>query len=670
MLRAGGRNVRPGRAALAIAAMLATAATSTGSETPDYPIDLLLGGKSATQADGPSPALPAGAQGPESSELRHLRELEMELFPPDKGGKCTDEPLFLGTGFTVHGGKASSSTAVIDAIFGSGAIPGVAAGGEPPVPLLGGDLDWLEGLVMPDLPVRWDDRVIVYLDRFRSDGKWRKIVRAWLARSEKYGPVIRATLRDRGLPEDLQYLAMIESGYDPKAVSWAGAVGLWQFMPTTGEEYGLPMSKWADQRKNPELSTAAAAAYLSDLEDRLGSWHLAMAAYNMGYGGLTASMQKYNTNDYWQLAGYEAGLPWSTANYVPKILAAAIVGRNREAFGMGDVKYEPPVEYDVAIVQLSAKLSQIAKAAGVDEKAVAALNPEIVKGRVPPDMLPYPVRIPKGSGKSFEKSWPDVAAGLKPLKSYTVKFGDTLARIAQAHGTGVKQLAEVNDIKKKDLLSAGETILVPAVEAAPGQPGPEAAPAGKETVTVPAVQFVLPGTRRVFYRIIPGNTLSVIAEFFGVTISDLCTWNALDPAATIYPGMWIQIFVAEDRDLSDAVVLEEAAARVLVVGSEEFLDAMAAKDGKQRIKYEVQAGDTMKGVADEFGVTVSSIASINGIDYKATLEAGQVLVLYVKAGTVENAPEPEAAAAPEVGEPIPAAAPPAEEAPADAPQPE
>jgi membrane-bound lytic murein transglycosylase D len=615
---------------MAATVLVATAGLlASGATASKYPYDLLLSGKSAK----PPPGAPSGG---ESDELARLRQLDMELFPPGEA-KCTEEPGILGGEFGLHDGPVRDLLDILSSAFPVGPKPQKIP--KPSVPLISEDLSWLEGLVMPDIPVRWDDRVIVYLDRFRSDGKWRSIIRSWMSRTERYGPEIRKVLGERGMPEDLQYVAMIESGYNPRAVSWAGAVGLWQFMPATGAEYGLVQTKWVDQRRNPELSTVAAAEYLSDLEDRLGSWHLALAAYNMGYGALLASMKKYNTNDYWKLARYEAGLPWGTVNYVPKIVAAAIVGRNREAFGMGDLENEPPVEYDVAIVTKGCKLGLVAKAAGVDVDRIVQLNPELEKKAVPPDMLPYPLRLPEGKGPAFEKAWPKLAAKIEALKPYEVRFGDTLTRIAKIHGSSVKELAKLNDIDKADHLVAGDVILVPS---SPPPVVGDDVEGEAATVGVPPVQFVYPGHRRVFYEIIDGDTLSVIAAFFGVTVDDLGVWNGLDPAAFIHPGMWLQLFVPEGRDLSNAVILEEDQVRVLEVGSEEFLDYQVAQEGKERIKYVVEEGDTLASVAKKFGIKVSSIVRINQFGYDAELAPGEEIVLYVEKEKSED-PAPEEA---------------------------
>lgn len=582
-----------------------------------YPYELLVGGKSTLDTHTTS-----GVHD-QSQELTDLLLMDMELFPP-AGPKDQVGSPGPASKIVIHDGPAENLLAL------TGAPLPTPAAVTSPAPLLSEDLSWLEGLSKPDLPVRWDDRVVVYLDRFRKDGKWRNILRSWMSRTERYGPQIRAVLKDKGLPEDLIYLAMIESGYNPRAVSWAGAEGLWQFMPATGDEYGLVRTKWVDQRRNPELSTVAAATYLGRLHEMFGTWDLAMAAYNMGQGALMSSVKKYNTNDYWKLAGYEAGLPWGTTNYVPKILAAAIVGHNREAFGMDDLDFEKPITYDVVIVSVSCKLSVIAKAAGVDAQDVEALNPELKKSRVPPDMLPYPVRIPQGRRASFEKSWPQAAKNLKPLSTYEVKFGDTLTRIAKVHGTTVKELASINDIPKKDVLIAGETLLVPQ------GPPPVLEQEEPPAVGVPAVQFVYPDHRRVFYEIISGDSLSAIGAFFDVTVSDLCTWNDLDPTAHIHPGMWLQIFVPRDRDLSSAVILEEDQVLVLQVNSAEFLDWQAQQGGKERIVYTVAEGETLKSISKKFGIKVSSIVRINQFGYGTKLEPGEEIVLYVEAESNQN----------------------------------
>ena len=197
---------------------------------------------------------------------------------------------------------------------------------------------------MPDLPVRFHDRVVRYLEYFRDSRRGQSLMRAWLRRSSRYGGMITQTLEARGLPRDLRCVAMAESGFDPTVRSHRGALGMWQFVPRTGREYDLNSNRWFDERMDPIKSTDAAARMLGDLHRRFGSWELALAAYNMGYGALLRAIRKYNTNDYWVLADLEAGLPFETTIYVAKIMACSVVMRNTETFGFGELTRDPPLE--------------------------------------------------------------------------------------------------------------------------------------------------------------------------------------------------------------------------------------------------------------------------------------------------------------------------------------
>jgi membrane-bound lytic murein transglycosylase D len=207
------------------------------------------------------------------------------------------------------------------------------------------DLDWLQGLVPPELPIRWDDRVVKMLEQYRSSPQGRAAIRGLFRRMGRYEGMIRTRLREARLPEDLIYVAMVESGFDPLARSGAGAVGMWQLVADTAEGYGLEISRWVDTRSGPEQSTDAAVRYLADLHRQLGSWELALAAFNMGYGALLRSMVKYNTNDFWWLANLEAGLPYETVYYVARVMACAVVGHNLERFGLEDLAPEPTRPY-------------------------------------------------------------------------------------------------------------------------------------------------------------------------------------------------------------------------------------------------------------------------------------------------------------------------------------
>src|SRR5204862_7945434 len=178
------------------------------------------------------------------------------------------------------------------------------------------------------------------------DKRGRAIRSGWLRAQGRWRPLFEEALAKAHLPVGLIYVSMIESSYDPHDRSHAGAVGLWQFMPEVSKIYGLRVDYWVDERKDPEKSTQAITRYLGDLKERFGGWPLALAAFNAGYGAVLRSMQKYNTNDYWELCRHEDGLPWDTMLYVPKAMAAAIVGENRALFGYADVPSDPAFSFD------------------------------------------------------------------------------------------------------------------------------------------------------------------------------------------------------------------------------------------------------------------------------------------------------------------------------------
>lgn len=252
-------------------------------------------------------ALEGVSQSLESPELRALRLAEEELF----------------------GAGPAEMQAPFDPDCAYG-VPDVLSSELPPpshIERAGErvDLSFLNGLKLPNIPVRWDRRVIEYLLFFKNERRGRDLAAAWLKRMERYGPMIRRVLAQHSLPSDLQFVAMIESGYDPLARSQQNALGMWQFVQQPAQHYGLRVDHWVDERLDPQRATEAAALYMRDLYDRFGTWELAFAAYNMGYAGLLRAMRKYNTNDYWLLSHLEAGLPFETTLYVAKITAMAVV---------------------------------------------------------------------------------------------------------------------------------------------------------------------------------------------------------------------------------------------------------------------------------------------------------------------------------------------------------
>lgn len=250
-------------------------------------------------------------------------------------------------------------------------------------PCLADRPDWLSDLRMPDLPVRPDEDVRRYVRYFSETNHGRRIFSAWLKRSTRYRSAVSEALRERGLPQDLHALVFVESGYSPAAVSTANAVGLWQFIPSTGKAYGLSVDADYDERRSIKKASAAGAHHLADLYDRFGSWDLAFAAYNMGYQGLLGRMKELGTEDFWELAQMPGALPRESALYVPKILAVALVLRNLDRFGFDEVHGDPATTTAELEVPAHTALSTVARAAGTSLQKLKELNPELLRNTMP-----------------------------------------------------------------------------------------------------------------------------------------------------------------------------------------------------------------------------------------------------------------------------------------------
>jgi membrane-bound lytic murein transglycosylase D len=519
--------------------------------------------------------------------------------------------------------------------------PRVHASGTPPgappsfPPSDGGaDLSWLTHLELPDLPVRWDERVVRYLEFFRDDPRGRTTFANLYRHSGRWREMMRRSLRRKSLPADLVWVAMIESGFEPTARSMVGAAGLWQFMPETGRIYGLVVDRWLDQRLSPTLATDAAVDFLGDLHRRFGSWELAIAGYNMGYAGLASVVRRYNTNDFWSLSRTEGTLPWETTLYVPKIIASAVVAHNLAAFGLTDVVVDAPSETDEVSVPPGTPLALVAQAVGCPPKDIEGLNPELRAARTPPladGDAAYAVKVPQGKGAVAAQGLARIR-GIQPtLDRYVVRFGETLDQVAAAHRTTTQRLVDLNAIAPGEAVRGGTVLLVPRVDAASGMgPGGAPVPTGpKQSIVVPSDVFVYPDYKRVFYRVLVGDNLKEIGAVLHVSADDLRRWNGLDPSARLAEGMTLQAFVRPDADLSRVVVVPESDVRVLAVGSDEFFASLEHDKGFKRVTLAAREGDTLESIGKRFDVQPRTMERINRRPRGDTLKPGDAVVVYV-----------------------------------------
>jgi membrane-bound lytic murein transglycosylase D len=627
----------------------AGAAARPSKAPPASKRDARTGKPGRAPEPGPRRAIAGGptaddvSLGAETAELRALRDAERDLFPPASPAPGGTWPSELT--------PVSPSRGAIPAVHATGLPPGA------PEPVLdsgraSGDLAWLSKLQMPDIPVRWDDRVVRYLQFFRDDPRGHAMFANLFRHSGRYRDMMQRTLRRRSLPADVVWVAMVESGFDPTAKSLAAAVGLWQFTSETAKIYGLTVDRWLDQRMDAPVETEAAVDHLGDLHRRFGSWEMAFAAYNMGYAALSQVLRRYNTNDFWSLSRTEGTLPWETTLYVPKVIATAVVANNLPAFGFADLIIEPPVVTEEVSVPPGTPLSLVAQAAGMPSKELQALNPELRAGRTPPAVddgasreaadVAYPVKVPPGKGAAVTASLAKLRREQAPLERYVVRFGETLDQIATARKTTAQKLVELNGITPGEAVRGGTVLLVPrgesATGAATGVQGVTGAPAAKPNVIVPADLFVFPDRRRVFYRVQIGDTLREIASALHVGTDDLDRWNDLDPGARLQEGMTLQAFVPAAADLSGVAVIPESDVTVLPVGSDEFFAALEHDRGFKRTTVTAKEGDTLEAIGKRFGVTVRTMERINRRGRGETLKPGDMVVVYVPTANGRSVP--------------------------------
>jgi membrane-bound lytic murein transglycosylase D len=554
-------------------------------------------------------ALEGVEQVSESPELRTLRLAEEQLF--------ADDAAELPDGFDPDGAPSSSAaTGGKDAVTDAPPLS-FERNGETV------DLSFLKGLKLPSTPVHWDRRVVEYLLFFKDDPRGRDLASAWLKRRERFGPMVRRILGEHSLPTDLQYVAMIESGYDPLAHSAAEAWGMWQFVKEPASYYGLRIDHWTDERLDPERSTRAASRFMRDLYERFGSWELTFASYNMGYGGLLRAIKKYNTNDYWLLSHLEAGLPFETSLYVAKISAMAIVANNPERFGFTKLTPEPPQQLAKVDVAAGTRLSDIASAAGVSLEQLRAVNPHLKQGRVPPAEPAVNVYVPREGQVRFAQNWSQRREAAPLPLPHVMRLGETLEQLAKRADTTPQKLRELNELAPDAPVRAGFALFVPA-HAKPTKDLVEPLIA-----SVPARDFQYTQRKRIFYRVGPDDTTAAVARFFDVSPDELITWNSLAEGAALHMGMLLQLYVQPDTDLSQAVVYMPDEVRILTVGSNEFFDYHEAQRGRVRVRYRVQAGDTMSSLAARFDLSTGSIGRINQFPSNRELKRGEQVVVYV-----------------------------------------
>ncbi len=435
-----------------------------------------------------------------------------------------------------------------------------------------------------DIPIVINAKVEQFIQYFQTTAK--KVFSNWLTRSEKYIPFMKNLLRGNGLPEDLVYMALIESGFNPYAYSRSKASGPWQFIYLTGKRYGLKVNWWVDERRDPEKSTIAAAKYLKDLYDLFECWYLAAAGYNAGEGKIANAMKRYRTEDFWELTKYRY-LKQETKDYVPQMIAAALIAKEPERYGFVDIQYEDPLRYEKVNVPAVTDLRIIAKACEISVDELKDLNPELLRWCTPPDLPDYEIKIPFGQQELFLRNFEALQPEQKfQFKTHIVKRGDTLSKIAKLYRVETEPMLEINRMKRTSRLSKGMNLLIPIPLTQEIKP-----PVIAKKMVNPQDQSS--STKEIIYTIKRGDSLWSIANEMGVNIGALSRWNNLHPEKKLIPGDKLKIRLNRNPAPAD--------------------EPLGVRKGKE-ITYVVKEGDTLWGIAKKHNITIAEIKTWNRLE--------------------------------------------------------
>ena len=376
-----------------------------------------------------------------------------------------------------------------------------------------------------DLPLVINDQVAGYIGAFSGSESFRKHMAASLERVGKYRGLIQSVLKEEGVPQDLIYLAVAESGFQPQALNaHSGAGGMWQFMTYTGPQFGLTRNGYFDYRFDPEKSSRAYARYIKELYNQFGDWYLAMAAYNWGPGNIQRDVQRTGYADFWEF--YRRGLmPAQTRAYVPQILAAVLMAKNPERYGLDKLVPSPPVIYDTVSTDYAIDLRLVSDVTGATVQELVALNPAMLRLTTPPD-ISFDLHIPPGTKAVYADRLKDIPENRRTSwRFHIVKPGETLEGIASALHAKPEDIARTNGITAQDPMGVDDELVVP-------------------------VQSTYSAASPQRYMLRAGDTLVTVADRFNVSIEDLRKWNSLG-SGTVRPGR--SLYVAEPVRLAPSV---------------------------------------------------------------------------------------------------------------------
>jgi len=446
-----------------------------------------------------------------------------------------------------------------------------------------------------DLPLMMTDQVASYINYFSTRG--RPTLEHGLTQSGRYRDLIESVLKEEGVPQDLIYLAQAESGFHPYAVSRVGARGIWQFMGSRAKGYGLHRDLWVDDRQDPEKSTRAAAHHLKDLYNQFGDWYLAMAAYNSGPGTVQSAVKRTGYADFWELYRRNV-LPKETRNYVPIIVAVAIMTKNPSQYGLQNIIPDPPMKYDTVKINYPVDLRLVAECIDVTPSELQELNPALLRMTTPKGH--FDLHLPVGTADKYQSAIAGIPTDMRLWWRYhTVDRGETLMSLSRTYRTPLKTIATANQLDMSDTIEAGAKLVIPI---APGRHNSGDGQTYARRLTI--------------YRVRKNDTLESVSNNLGIAPTTIRRWNRMKgDSLTGRRLLYVHL------PISPTVAAAEHQTKPKSHHTSELADN---KSGAP-VHHTVRRGETLYSIANNYKTSVKAIKQTNA--NVATLRPGMVLVI-------------------------------------------
>ena len=453
-----------------------------------------------------------------------------------------------------------------------------------------------------DFPITVNRQVEVYLELFQ--GKQRKYFSKWLVRSGKYLPMMHKELEKRGLPLDLVYLSMIESGFNQRAYSRSRAVGLWQFMKGTGKQYGLKINRYVDERRDAIKSTQAAAHYLKDLYDEFGDWYLAVAAYNGGPGTLRKAIRRSKTKDFWKIA-QKKSLRLETKRYVPKLIAAMIIAKEPEKYGFTEISYEKPLHFDELNVGPGLSLEAAALLTKSSSKTIKNLNLELKTGKTPLNQEKYVLKIPPGTGELAQRNITRLHSVVSTdYKTHIVRNNETLAQICKRYNINTTTLLKINNLQS-NRIAVGTRLRIPFRTI-----HYRLLPEGMDATIAARDELIL-------HTIKKGETISKISKQYQVPAELIVAWNGLPSVHKITAGQQLALYLSNTSPTikpKQGQLPPPPVSNNIVVLSGSYKSAPSAGNAQSEYRwYRVKNGDSLWTISRRFNTSPGAIKKWNNL---------------------------------------------------------